>query len=137
MDWISLVAFIIVMIILGFSIYLNASIYFKNKALIYNAAKIIVENKILKEKLESMNSESNIENSNGFLKFVTESRDWAFQYIEETQLIITNFVEIVGPVLDYYNKFGRISENPSMNKIFDAYQNLIKVLPQTEKNKEK
>jgi hypothetical protein len=80
MDWISLIAFIVIITILGLSIYLNVE----------NAKSMIIENRILKDKLASMTAESSIENSNGFLKFVTESRDWAFSYIEDVQQSISS-----------------------------------------------
>lgn len=73
-----------------------------------------------------------IEKTEGFLRFVSDSRDWAFQYIEETQSVITEFVNVVGPAMEYYDKYGRISESETMNKIFDAYQKLITVLPENE-----
>ena len=75
--------------------------------------------------------------TDGFVSFVSKSRDWAFTYIEEVQSTLNKFVETVGPTMEYYDKFGRINENPAMNKIFDAYSELIKVLPETENNKEK
>ena len=75
--------------------------------------------------------------TDGFVSFVSKSRDWAFTYIEEVQSTLNKFVETVGPTMEYYDKFGRIDENPPMNKIFDAYSELIKVLPETENNKEK
>ena len=74
--------------------------------------------------------------TDGFVSFVSKSRDWAFTYIEEVQSTLNKFVETVGPAMEYYDKFGRIDENPPMNKIFDAYSELIKVLPETENNKE-
>jgi hypothetical protein len=69
--------------------------------------------------------------TDGFVSFVSKSRDWAFTYIEEVQSTLNKFVETVGPTMEYYDKFGRIDENPPMNKIFDAYSELIKVLPES------
>jgi len=77
-----------------------------------------------KQKLELVQTD-------GFVSFVSKSRDWAFTYIEEVQSTLNKFVETVGPTMEYYDKFGRIDENPPMNKIFDAYSELIKVLPES------
>lgn len=77
-----------------------------------------------KQKLELVQTD-------GFVSFVSKSRDWAFTYIEEVQSTLNKFVETVGPTMEYYDKFGRINESPAMNKIFDAYSELIKVLPES------
>ena len=88
------------------------------------------------DKYRANNNNKSLEQTEGFVKFLSQSRDWAFQYIEDVQASLNTFVETVGPAMAYYDKFGRINESPSMNTIFDAYTELIKVLPETE-NKEK
>ena len=84
--------------------------------------------------LETEMAKSNalqLNEDDGFVKFLSQSRDWAFQYIEDVQASLNTFVETVGPAMAYYDKYGRINESPSMNTIFDAYQKLIEVLPET------
>jgi adenylate kinase family enzyme len=72
-----------------------------------------------------------LNDDDGFVKFLSESRDWAFSYIEQVQEQLKEFVDKVGPLMVYYDKYGRIQESESMNKVFDAYSELIKVLPET------
>jgi hypothetical protein len=78
--------------------------------------------------------ESNeIEKSDGFLKFVSDSRDWAFQYIEEVQAALETFKSKVDLDLKYITKYGQLIEHPlqdSINKIAEAYTELQSVLPQ-------
>ena len=100
-------------------------------------AQLILDNQVIANQLADYMAQKTIEESDGFLRFVTQSRDWAFEYIEDVQEKLNNFVEQVGPTLAYYDKYGRINENESMNKIFDAYTELIKVLPESNENKEK
>ena len=38
-----------------------------------------------------------------FIKFLSDSRDWAFQYIEEVQTGLRSFIEEVEPDIIYYN----------------------------------
>lgn len=68
-----------------------------------------------------------------FLKFVSDSRDWAFEYIEEFQTELNNFVKEVGPLVEYFDKYGdKMSMGPNfdaMTKVSGAYKNLIKLLP--------
>jgi len=77
-----------------------------------------------------------IENSEGFLRFVSESRDWAFQYIEEVQTVLQDFAEDIEPEIAYFKEYGDItSMSPnyySMKKIAAAYDKLKEVLPAKE-----
>lgn len=135
MNWGNLFTYITFVIIIGALGYFIVSLYYKNKELSSALIQLIIDNKILSDKIQQDVSNQTIENSDGFLKFVTESRDWAFSYIEEVQDQLNKFVNEVGPTMEYYDKYGRIAETPSMNKIFDAYTELIKLLPET-KNKQ-
>lgn len=77
-----------------------------------------------------------IENSEGFLKFVSDSRDWAFQYIEEFQAGLQNFVSSVEPEINYFKEYGDImSMSPnyySLKKIVEEYEKLKELLPKEE-----
>ncbi len=98
-----------------------------------NNLELNFENTMMLEKLveqQDVINEISFKKNDDFVTFLSESRDWAFSYIEDVQTSIAKFVEEVGPVLAYYDKFGRINEIPSMNTIFDAYTDLIKVLPE-------
>ncbi len=50
----------------------------------------------------------NIEGSDGFLKFVSESRDWAFGYIEEVQEAIVKFKESVDSDTGYEQAYAKL-----------------------------
>lgn len=69
-----------------------------------------------------------------FLKFVSDSREWAFEYIEEFQSGLNVFVKEVGPLVEYFDKYGSIGpEGPdkeALKKISLAYKELIKLLPE-------
>jgi hypothetical protein len=71
-----------------------------------------------------------------FIKFLSDSRDSAFDYIEEVQSGISKFVEQVDPEISYFKEYGDImAMSPnynSMNKIATAYEDLIKLLPKKE-----
>lgn len=45
-----------------------------------------------------------------YLKFVTESRDSAFKYIDDIQSALSKFFNEVDPQLEYYNKYGAAVE---------------------------
>ena len=130
-DIFSLIFFILTMLMLGASIYANVILFIDNTKLKANLNQSILDNDIIGNKLYESVANKNVEGSEGFLKFVTQSRDWAFEYIESVQSALTDFVETVGPTMEYYDKFGRINETPSMNTVFEAYIKLIKILPET------
>jgi hypothetical protein len=69
-----------------------------------------------------------------FLKFVSDSREWAFEYIEEFQKALNVFIKEVGPSINYFDKYGSVGpESPdkeALNKISLAYRELIKLLPE-------
>lgn len=73
----------------------SVSFYFrrKNIGLIAQIAQLLIDKQILAEQLakEVIKGQA-VENSDGFLRFVSESRDWAFQYIEEVQSAMNDIV---------------------------------------------
>ena len=84
----------------------------------------------------SNNKLDNDVHKESFIKFLSDSRDSAFEYIEEVQTGISNFVEQVDPEISYFKEYGDImSMSPnynSMKKIANAYEDLIKLLPKEE-----
>ena len=73
-----------------------------------------------------------------FLKFVSDSREWAFQYIEDVQTHLKNFKNAVEKDINYFDKYGDVISSPhseSMKKISSSYKELIKVLPEDNDDK--
>lgn len=98
-----------------------------------NIDKTIILEKLAQE-MDARVSES-VEQTDGFLKFVSESRDWAFKYIEEVQQALEEFDKKVSPVLEYATTYGTVVEShlsPSINTIADAYKELHKILPKED-----
>lgn len=72
-----------------------------------------------------------------FLKFVSDSREWAFEYIEEVQKGLKNFVDSIDNEINYFDKYGEVIWTPlskSMQKISIAYKDLKKLLPEESNN---
>lgn len=71
-----------------------------------------------------------------FIKFLSESRDWAFTYIEDVQNVIKKFIDEVQPQLDYYNQYGTVVEGMvpphdfALKKISKEIDDLKKLLPE-------
>jgi hypothetical protein len=77
-----------------------------------------------------------IEETEGFLKFVSQSRDWAFQYIERVQISIKNFQDVFHPLAEeYYKDKDKPINQEEFGKLFEAYKKLIEELPDEGKSK--
>ena len=69
-----------------------------------------------------------------FIKFLSDSRDWAFEYIETVQKGLTTFVEKVDKDIEYFEQYGdSVAMKPnydSLENISDAYKELKTLLPE-------
>jgi hypothetical protein len=78
-------------------------------------------------------SDSDVHKEN-FIKFLSDSRDWAYEYIEDVQTSIALFVSEVEPEIAYFDEYGLVGDAyphyHSMKKISKAYKDLKKLLPE-------
>ena len=71
-----------------------------------------------------------------FIKFLSDSRDWAFDYIEEVQKGLEKFIVEVEPEIEYFNKYGVVVEgmvsphDNALKKISEHFEELKKLLPE-------
>jgi hypothetical protein len=107
----------------------------KNTNLTASIITILLENAGNK----SGTDDKNLNTNEGFVKFLSDSRDWAFAYIEEVQTILKKFVEDVGPDIETYRVFGQAIDSPhneALDNISKAYAELEKILPKKDENKQ-
>ena len=105
------------------------------------AGKLYVDNFTLEEYIKTINNakedktDQQIHQEN-FLKFLSDSRDWAFTYIEEVQSGLNKFISDIEPEINYFKEYGDvIAMEPNYNslkKITEAYEELKKLLPKEE-----
>jgi hypothetical protein len=112
----------------------NVTIRIKNKTLGLTLLQERIDKNIIIDKIsKDLDKAKPIEQTDGFIKFISESRDLAFSYIEEAQKGISKFVKNAGPEIEYFKEFGPISEgqplHDSMVKISAEYEELKKLLP--------
>lgn len=87
-----------------------------NKKLIFDNAQLLLDKaELIKKFTEISNANASVEQTDGFLKFVSESRDWAFEYIEGIQKALKKYDEALS--LD------------DVAKRNEAYIALLKFLP--------
>lgn len=93
-------------------------------------------------KIESLSSLKNNDDLNNdvhkenFIKFLSDSRDWAYAYIEDIQEGVTHFVNQIEPEIAYFDEYGLVGDAyphyHSMKKISSEYKELKKLLPNEE-----
>lgn len=80
-------------------------------------------------------SHSDIHKEN-FIKFLSDSRDWAYEYIEDVQEGLLKFVNDIEPEIAYFDEYGLVGDAyphyHSMKKISGAYKELKKLLPEDQ-----
>ena len=102
-------------------------------------AKMVALNATMQEAFEStLNSPVSKEDQDihkeNFIKFLSDSRDWAFEYIEDVQKQLETFVRDIEPEIMYFDEYGIVGDAyphyHSMKKISSAYKDLKKLLPE-------
>lgn len=84
---------------------------------------------------ETLKTEDDIHKEN-FIKFLSDSREWAYKYIEDVQAGLKKFVDEVEPQLEYYNQYGIVIEGMvpphdfALKKISKEFEDLKKLLPE-------
>ena len=131
------VVFAIVLLLFVALIITNISTRLQNNKLKATLKQEVVDRAIVMEEMKKLMEELDGKSSNqneGFLKFVSESRDWAFQYIERVQISIKKFQDVFHPFAEQYyeNKRTRIPKE-EFPAVVEAYRKLIEELPEEGK----
>ena len=103
-----------------------------NKAILANTIKLLFH----QEQQHEINKTNKEKSNEDFLKFVSDSRDWAYQYIEEVQSGLKSFIDEVEPQIDYYDHYGAAVDGMmaphdfAMKKISSEFKKLKNLLPE-------
>lgn len=132
-DFILFIFFVILFIFLSIN---NIKLKFKNNKIKQELFKANIEKSVLLEKILVLSDEKqnrDLEKSDDFLRFISQSRDWAFDYIEDVQKAIGDFVNNIEPEIKYFDEYGIVGDAYphyySMKKISGAYKELRKSIP--------
>jgi uncharacterized protein YaaR (DUF327 family) len=137
MDLVIFISLVIIIVTLMLSV---IRLRLKNRRLAAELLQITLDQNILMTKFAEelkKKEDVSIEKTDGFLKFISESRDLAFQYIEAIQEALVKFKDKVGPEIEYMLTYGTATgdslQSKSFLKIEKAYKELIKETLPTEK----
>ncbi len=119
--------------ILSFLTLLFLSLYVLQKRANKTLIAKTLETLLLQQLSRNTNKTEKDQSNEDFLKFVSDSRDWAYQYIEEVQGTLNKFITDIEPEIKYFDEYGVASSAyphyHSMKKISGAYKELKKLLP--------
>jgi hypothetical protein len=139
---IEFIAFTLFIILFFMLVFKNVQLRLKLSSTTVELLKAHIDKTIISEKLLEINNKKEIDpSSEAFLKFVSDSRDWAYQYIDEVQSGLNKFIDDIEPEIAYFDEYGVVgSAYPhyySMKKISSSYKELKKLLPEDTNNIEK
>ena len=108
----------------------------KLRALKNNVKKLSAAYSKIETLMSSKTKLDNDAHQESFIKFLSDSRDSAFEYIEEFQSGLNKFVSDVEPEINYFREYGDLmAMQPnyySLKKITEAYEELKNLLPKEE-----
>lgn len=133
---IELISFGLFTILFFILVYNNVQLRIKLSNTTVELLKAHLDKAIIAESLSKLkeNEKHTESSSEAFLKFVSDSRDWAYQYIDDVQLSLNKFITDIEPEIAYFDEYGVVgSAYPhyhSMKKISQSYKELKKLLPE-------
>jgi hypothetical protein len=135
-SWLDSVVVAVLLTIIIYLVYRFFKIRTLFKALSDLYMQEMADKMLLQKKVEELYQDIEnvkLQQTDGFLKFVSDSRAWAFQYIEEVQAALSEFDKAVTPPLEWANTYGTVlgdtSHTEALSKISEAYNKLKEVLP--------
>lgn len=84
---------------------------------------------------DAYKTEQDIHKEN-FIKFLSDSREWAFGYIEDVQKGLKSFIDEVEPHIEYFDNYGIVVEgiiaphDKALKIISKEFKELKKLLPE-------
>jgi len=134
---IEFIAFVIFSILFFVLVVRNIMLSIKVHSISKELLQSVIDKNILAEKLFDLSARNLMKeetSSEAFLKFISDSRDWAYQYIDDVQQSLDKFITDIEPEILYFDAYGDLmSAEPnhnSMKKISVAYKELKKLLPE-------
>jgi len=137
MNLINIISFSLLLVSTLIFVYLVIKLNIQKRKLIGLYIQSEMDKHLLNQKLDELFKEFSarqLSETDGFVKFISQSRDWAFEYIEEVQKALVEFDKEVAPQLEWANTFGKVGGDTvhtnTIKTISEAYNKLKSVLPE-------
>ena len=119
------------------------SVLQKMSKLTQEFSKLFISHKSLQDFVEKNNFEFKNDNDvhkENFIKFLSDSRDWAFTYIEDVQKGLEKFISNVEPEIIHFDEYSSTYEGTEYHKLMKTisqeYKELKKLMPTENINKD-
>jgi hypothetical protein len=92
-------------------------------------------NAFLLDKLKHRDKEESVKTDvqEGFINFLNQSRESAFEYIENVQNTLSNVVTDLSPIIEFHDKYGAIFDTDTRNQmqvVSKSFHELKKLIPE-------
>ena len=128
MNWIELAIYIACSALLTLLIIVSILLSLNNKRLRRDVAQLTLDKITLYSQLDQMsvgNQNKSLEQTDGFVKFISESREWAFVYIENVQEALEEYRQIADVV-----PISKDMTVEQAEKLSEAYDKIMSFLPE-------
>lgn len=142
MDWLGLLVFLPFIAVLVILLVLTIRFYVLNKQLAAKIDQLLIDKEYALAELGKALSDienAKLEKDDSFVKFLTTSREWAYQYIETVQKAMLELDSKMDREIKWARTYGTTGgENvytTVMGRMIDAYEEFQKVMPDTSEDK--
>jgi len=92
-------------------------------------------NAFLLDKLKDKDKEESVKTDvqEGFINFLNQSRESAFEYIENVQSTLGNVVTNLSPIVEFHDKYGAIFDTDTRNQmqvVSNSFRELKRLIPE-------
>ncbi len=131
MELIVFIIFIVAIVVLAFN---SVRLTMKYRSSLNTIVKLTINENILKEKLATALTENSRLSSDddGFVKFLSESRDWAYKYIEDVQAQIEKVDATVTSEKKLFDNVKGLKKSDLegiVSRLFTSLKDLQNMLP--------
>jgi hypothetical protein len=99
-----------------------------------NTIDLVLTNFAMQESGSVKESDVSDIHQENFIKFLSDSRDWAFDYIDKSQKQIKQFTDIADKQFAFFDSYGVLTEgdlfHDNMKVISEEYKKLKSLLPE-------
>jgi hypothetical protein len=126
-----LLIFIVVVVVIVGAVLENIRLKNNNTELLFLLAQSNIDNSMIKKKITT---DQDIEKDH-LIKFLSDSRDSSYQYIEDVQDELKNFKNDLSRHVEYFDKYGMLAETNDVHydmsvKFVKYYKKLINFIPE-------
>ena len=125
------------MVLLGAFVFDSIRLRLLNKKIANENIQAEVDKAVLTNKLNKVILEHSAEKSDGFLRFVSDSWEQAFKYIEDVQEAIKAFDEEIGAVVKHYKKTGKAitrKQSEILQRVAMSYDIIMTLMPEEDED---